>query len=216
MNHVLRVPTQLVGIDVNEALIKRRAEQAGDLGWQGLSFQTIRIADFRPDSPPDIVLALHACDTATDEALAQAVKWQSRMAFAAPCCHHHLQQQLGRHPAPSALRAVYRHGILRERLGDVLTDASRALLLQVMGYDAEVIQFVSAEHTDKNLMIRAVRSGELGDSRAMREYQDLTRSFGVTPYLEVLLEQELASTSQVMGEQAEARIPVGLPEGVAT
>ncbi len=208
-NHVLGVPTQLVGIDVNEALIKRRAEQVRDLGWQDLSFQAIRIADFRPDYVPDVVLALHACDTATDEALAQAVKWRSRMVFAAPCCHHHLQQQLACQPAPPSLRAVYRHGILCKRLGDVLTDALRALLLRIMGYDAEVIQFVSAEHTDKNLMIRAVRSGEPGDPRALREYRDLTGSFGVTPYLAVLLEQDLALLSQVVGERTDLWIPAG-------
>ena len=77
-----------------------------------------------------------------------------------PCCHHHLQQQLGRQP--SLLRPVYRHGILKERLGDVLTDALRAQILRLLGYRAEVIQFISSEHTDKNLMIRAVRSRESG------------------------------------------------------
>ena len=132
------------------------------------------------------------------------------MVFVAPCCHHHLQQQLTLQTAPPFLRPVYRYGILLERLGDVLTDAARALLMRVVGYDAEVIQFVSAEHTDKNLMIRAVRSGKPGDARAWEEYRDLARSFGVTPYLEVLLEQELASMGQVMEDRAEAQISAGL------
>ena len=191
LNHMLHVPVQLVGIDVNRALIERRSKQVRNLGlgWRDLTFETARIGEYNPAQPPDIVLALHACDTATDEALAQAVKWQSKMILAVPCCHHHLQQQLGRQPP--LLRPVYRHGILKERLGDVLTDALRALLLQIVGYRAEVIQFISSEHTDKNLMIRAVRTGAPGAS-LVSEYKELTAFFEVRPFLQELLAQELA------------------------
>jgi SAM-dependent methyltransferase len=188
LNHILHVPTHLVGIDVNRQLIQRRAEQARALGWQDLAFQTTRIEAYEPGLSPDVVLALHACDTATDEALAQAVKWQSRMVFAVPCCHHDVQQQLGRQPP--IMRPVYRHGILKERLGDVLTDAFRAVVLRLVGYEADVIQFVSAEHTDKNLMIRAHRAGTPGARGILAEYQALKGFFQVTPYLEHLLAQE--------------------------
>jgi hypothetical protein len=184
------VPTHLVGLDVNRALIERRSRQVEELGWKDLTFQTARIAEYDPGRAPDVVLALHACDTATDEALAQAVKWKAKMIFAVPCCHHDLQQQLGLQP-PS-LRPVYRHGILKERLGDVLTDALRAQILRVLGYRAEVIQFISSEHTDKNLMIRAVRSTEPGASDAMSEYRALKVLFQVAPFLEGLLAQELS------------------------
>jgi SAM-dependent methyltransferase len=187
LSHVLRVPTRLVGIDVNASLLQRRSEQVRALGWTSLTFQTAQIAEYVPDEPPDVVLALHACDTATDEALAQACKWQSTMIFAAPCCHHHLQAQLS--PGPAVLWPVYRHGILKERLGDVMTDALRALLLCMAGYDADVIQFVSTEHTDKNLMIRARRTGDTG-SQAAREYGELVAFLGVSPYLEYLLKQD--------------------------
>jgi SAM-dependent methyltransferase len=186
--HVLRIPTQLTGIDVNRALIERRAELAERLGWSDLVFKMARIAEYEPDTPPDLVLALHACDTATDEALAQGVRWQARTILSVPCCHHHLQAQLGRQPPVMA--PVYRYGILKERLGDVLTDALRAHLLRLSGYRAEVIQFVSPEHTDKNLMIRAVRSGGSGSEELRREYGELKRLFRVTPYLESLLPSE--------------------------
>jgi SAM-dependent methyltransferase len=201
LNHILHVPTHLVGIDVNCQLIQRRAEQARALGWQDLTFQATRIEAYDPGFSPDIVLALHACDTATDEALAQAVKWQSRMVFAVPCCHHDLQQQLGRQP--SILRPVYRHGILKERLGDVLTDAFRALVLRLVGYEADVIQFVSTEHTDKNLMIRAHRAGTPVASDVLAEYQALKGFFQVMPYLEHLLAQE-PSFSNLFGDEGVA------------
>jgi hypothetical protein len=191
LDHVLHVPTHLVGIDVNRQLIERRSQQVQELGWQDLTFQTVRIGEYDPGFSPDVVLALHACDTATDEALAQAVKWRSKMIFAAPCCHHHLQQQLGRQPP--LLRSIYRHGILKERLGDVLTDALRAQILRILGYRAEVIQFVSSEHTDKNLMIRAVQSREPGSFREVSEYAELKAFFQVTPFLERLLTQELSA-----------------------
>lgn len=194
--HVLRVPTHLTGIDVNQELVQRRMDLAERLGWSDLAFRTARIAEYEPDASPDLVLALHACDTATDEALAQGVEWQAETILSVPCCHHHLQAQLGRQPA--LMGPVYRHGILTERLGDVLTDALRAHLLNMAGYRAEVIQFVSPEHTDKNLMIRAVRSdksaraeAQRAQSQARREYDELKRFFGVTPYLEGLLPQEI-------------------------
>ena len=84
LNHVLNVPTHLVGIDVNRTLIERRSRQVQELGWHDLTFQTARIAEYDPGFAPDVVLALHACDTATDEALAQAAKWQAEMIFACP------------------------------------------------------------------------------------------------------------------------------------
>jgi hypothetical protein len=188
LSHVLQVPTQLVGVDVNASLLLRRSQQVADLGWSGLSFRKSRITDYAPDAPPDVVLALHACDTATDEALAQACKWQSAMILAAPCCHHHLQTQLG--SEPPVLKPVYRHGILKERLGDLMTDALRALLLRMAGYEADVIQFISTEHTDKNLMIRARQNDRLERRQAAAEYRELVAFLGVSPYLEQLMRQD--------------------------
>ena len=191
LNHIVRVPAQVTGIDVNRGLVDKQRAQAQSLGWEGLAFRVSTIIDYRPPSPPDLVLALHACDTATDEALAQAVRWHSKVICSVPCCHHHLQAQLGSHASPTVFRPVLRHGILRERLGDVLTDGFRAQILKTLGYDAEVIEFVSAEHTAKNLMIRAVRTGRPGVIADVQAVEAMGTFWGVEPYLAHLLKEEL-------------------------
>ncbi|HEV2582724.1 MAG TPA: SAM-dependent methyltransferase [Ktedonobacteraceae bacterium] len=193
LNDVLKIPTHLTGIDVNGELLTRHTEKSRNLDWPGLTFQTTRIIDFQPVTPPDIVLALHACDTATDEALAQGIRWQSKMIISAPCCQHQLQEQLEHQPTPRPFEAVVRHGILKERLGDILTDSFRALILRIMGYQTEVVQFVSSEHTAKNLMIRAVKSLKVGDAKFVQEYNDLKDFWKVTPYLEQLLGEDFTA-----------------------
>lgn len=185
-------PVAMVGVDTKAHLMDRHQATATRLGWEGISFTTGRIIDYKPTRTPDIVLALHACDTATDEALAQAVRWRSRLIFSAPCCHHHLQAQLAANDTPTPFLPVTRHGILRERLGDILTDAFRAHLLRLLGYRADVIEFVAVDHTPKNLMIRAIRTDAAASSTLINEYRELKSYWGVTPYLEDLLEEELA------------------------
>jgi hypothetical protein len=152
-----------------------------------VTFHTIDIADFVPPQPVDIVLVLHACDTATDDALAQGIRWRSRSIFSVPCCHHDLQAQLERRTPPAVFAPVWRYGILASRTGDILTDTFRALILRLMGYRTEVVEFVSSEHTARNLMIRAIRTRGDVDARHLREYQQLKEFWGVTPYLERLL-----------------------------
>lgn len=191
LNHRLELPTRMVGVDTNADLLRRRAALAEHFEGPELTFTASRIIDFTPPAPPDIVLALHACDTATDEALAQAVRWQSRMIFSAPCCHHHLQAQMSAEAAPAPFGPVLRHGILRERLGDVLTDSLRAALLEVMGYRTDVVEFVAVEHTPKNLLIRALRADGSEGPAAYRSYTALRDFWGVTPYLETLLKADL-------------------------
>jgi SAM-dependent methyltransferase len=187
LNHVLARPARLTGVDVKRALLRERAALAERLGWEGLSFVASRIIDFEPGVEPDIVLALHACDTATDEALAQAVAWGSRMIFSVPCCHHDLQAQMKGPAMPDVFQPVLRQGILKERLGDILTDTFRAQLLRMMGYRTDVVEFVSSEHTDKNLMIRAVKFADPGDAQMVREYERLKAYWSVQPFMERLL-----------------------------
>ncbi len=186
LNHFRGVTARVVGVDLNDVLIGKCEELRESLGWDGLEFRVSNIAGFQPDPLPDIVLCLHACDTATDEALAQAVRWKSRVVLAAPCCQHELHDQL---KAP-ALRAVLRHGILRERLADVVTDAFRALALRIMGYRTDVIEFVSPEATSKNVMIRARRGVRSGDPTLVREYNELKAFWEVTPAIERLLGED--------------------------
>lgn len=187
LNETLGIPTTLTGIDVKADLMAKHRETAAQLGWEGMRFVATRIEAFTPEAPPDVVLALHACDTATDDALAQGIRWGARLIFSVPCCHHHLQAQLRATETPTPFRPVMRHGILLERQGDILTDAFRAHILRIMGYQTDVVQFVSAEHTAKNLMIRAVKSEYGDDVTAAREYVEMKAYWGVTPYLEELL-----------------------------
>lgn len=184
---------RMVGVDVKTDLMAGLGEKAARLGegWEGLTFEAGTIADYTPTTPPDVVIALHACDTATDDAIARGIHWGSRVIVTAPCCHHHLQAQMSQVETPPAFDPVLRHGILFERMGDLLTDSFRALLLRIMGYRAEVVQFVDTEHTPRNLMIRAVKVAEPGDPRFLAEYQALKSLWNVTPYLEHLLPYEL-------------------------
>jgi SAM-dependent methyltransferase len=196
VTNILKLPADVVGIDVKGDLLERHREKARALGWDRLTFELGSIADFQPAVVPDVVVALHACDTATDDALARGIRWGSRLIMSAPCCQHELQQQLSHVPVPTPFRAVSRHGILDERLGDILTDTFRAAILRIMGYRTDVIQFVSIEHTAKNLMIRAVKTSESSNAHAVEEYLALKEYWQVAPHLERLLGVELTQHFQ--------------------
>jgi hypothetical protein len=149
------------------------------------------------------VLALHACDTATDEALFQGIRAQSRLILAAPCCHHHLHEQLHAVTTLHPFAPVFQDGILKKRLADILTDTFRALILRIMGYKTDVVEFIAAEHTDKNLLIRAVYRLPHGNSGYIQQYLALKNYWGVTPYLETLLGE---SFSRMLREEASASL----------
>lgn len=175
---------RLVGVDVRDDQRERNNALAAQLGWQDrVSFVAGSIATARVPEPPQVVLALHACDTATDEALARAVEWQARWVLAAPCCHHDLAAQLRQVTPPQPYQALTRHGILRERFADVLTDSLRAALLRRHGYRVEVVEFVESTHTPRNVLLRATRTGEAPAGAAAREYDDLVAAWSVTPHL---------------------------------
>jgi SAM-dependent methyltransferase len=186
LNDIRGIPARLVGVDTNAGLIEKCAAQAAQLEFSNLCFQNAAIIAFQPERPPDLVIALHACDTATDETIAQAIRANSHMLVCAPCCHHDLNGQLNT-DSGGVFRPVLRHGILKQRTADILTDAFRALALRIMGYRTDVIEFVASEHTAKNLMIRAVKAVPLGDEQFVGEYNELKQFWGVTPYIEKLL-----------------------------
>jgi SAM-dependent methyltransferase len=182
------LPVRMVGIDVRSESRRHNAELARELGFdQELSFFEGTIAEAEPADKPDVVLALHACDTATDEALARAVRWQAPVVLAAPCCHHDLQRQLRDAEPPSPYRLVLQHGILRERLADVLTDTLRAALLRRHGYRVDVVEFVGSKHTPRNVLLRAVHTGADAGVDVERDYAELLDQWGVRPALERML-----------------------------
>jgi SAM-dependent methyltransferase len=176
----------VVGVDVREDQRARNAALAESLGvGDQVRFVAGTIMDADVEPPPHLVLALHACDTATDEALARAVRWEAEWVLAAPCCHHDIAAQLRSRSAPAPYDLLTGEGILRERFADVLTDALRAALLRAYGYRVEVVEFVDSQHTPRNLLLRArrVRSAAAKDG----EYRDLVDQWGVEPRLERLL-----------------------------
>ena len=187
LNDVLAVPAHITGVDVNEDVIRKSTDRAERLSMSNLAFSCGRIRE--TGVRPDIVLALHACDTASDDALAQAIAGEARLVLAVPCCHKDLNKSIRPDGEAEVLRPLLRHGIVRQRLADLATDAFRALLLKIAGYRTDVVEFVSTEHTARNLMIRAVRGGNAGDPEDIRQYRTLRAFFQVTPYLETRLEQ---------------------------
>jgi SAM-dependent methyltransferase len=169
----------LTGVDVREDQRARNTLLSEKLGWaERVRFVAATISDAGVDRP-DLVLALHACDTATDDALARAVRWQAQWILAAPCCHKDINRQLRSHKD-----LLTEHGILRERFADVLTDTLRAALLREHGYDVEVVEFIDSAHTPRNALIRAVRSGQ---STSDERLANLVRQWRVTPALARLL-----------------------------
>ena len=177
------VEVRLAGVDRKKDVVAACRRTAEVLGWEapGATFAADDIASFKPPFPPDVVLSLHACDTATDDAIAFGVERGARLVLSAPCCQHELQKALPANLRPH--RAVLRNGILRERLADILTDAFRAQILRVMGYRASVVEFVDPEATARNVLIRAARVSRPGTGTALADYEDLREAWGVTPYL---------------------------------
>jgi len=186
------LPVRVHGVDVREASRERNATLAAVLGWgDELTFEAATIAEASDEPRADVVVALHACDTATDDALARAVRWESPVVLAAPCCHHDLQTQIAASGSPSPYGLVTRYGLLRERFVDVLTDSVRATLLRTVGYRVDTVEFVSDEHTNRNLMLRGVRTGARASQADLADYDALVGGWNVTPALSVRLEPEL-------------------------
>jgi hypothetical protein len=174
---------EVVGLDLKEDVIERCRTLARTLGYERLHFEVGDIALFEGDAA-DVVVSLHACDTATDAALARAVQWGAEVILAVPCCQHELFGQV----RDETLAPLLEHGILRERFAALATDAARAQLLQAAGYDAHVVEFVDLEHTAKNVLIRATRRAtRTGDPQAMRRYRTFKERLRIEPTLERLL-----------------------------
>lgn len=172
---------RILGIDKNESVIASAREMADALGiGDEVTFQVSMIESAEFPKEPDLVMSLHACDTATDDALIAAVKTKAAGILCVPCCQHELHHAL---EGGDAMRAVLRHGILRERLADLLTDTFRAQVLRICGYRTRVMEFVSAEATGRNILIRAEKGVRPGLGEAVAEYEKLCDFWGVEPYI---------------------------------
>jgi SAM-dependent methyltransferase len=176
------IPVVVTGIDIRPDSRDRNNKIAETLGiTKTITFKAEEISKTTADSA-DVAIALHACDTATDDAIAWAVNSGAKLLLIAPCCHHDIQKQIESVPEPWG--ALTKFGLMKERLGDLLTDSFRAQLLRIVGYRVEVIEFVGGEHTPRNLMIRAVKTDAKPEQLDIDRYLEITAQWGVKPVLE--------------------------------
>ena len=179
------IDVKVIGIDVRTASRDRNNEIAKKLGiTESIEFRAEEISETTLVQA-DVAIALHACDTATDDAIAWAVKADAKLMMIAPCCHHDIQSQLTDSPEPWSL--ITRYGIMRERLADLLTDSLRMQILKLRGYRVEAIEFIGGEHTPRNLMIRAVKTGAPIEAIEVTRYEEMTTAWKVKPALARLL-----------------------------
>lgn len=176
------IPVIVTGIDVRPDSRDRNNAIAEKLGiTKTITFKAEEISKTTSENA-DVAIALHACDTATDDAIAWAVNGGAKLLLIAPCCHHDIQKQIDAAPEPWG--AITKFGLMKERLGDLLTDSFRAQLLRIVGYRVEVIEFVGGEHTPRNLMIRAVKTDAKPEQLDIDRYLEITAQWGVNPALE--------------------------------
>ena len=176
------IPVVVTGIDIREESRDRNNAIAQKLSIsKTIHFKAEEISKTTSDVA-DVAIALHACDIATDDAIAWAVKGQAKLLLIAPCCHHDIQKQIDKAPEPWG--AITKFGLMKERLGDLLTDSLRAQLLRIVGYRVEIIEFVGGEHTPRNLMIRAVKTDAKPEKSEIDRYLEITAQWGITPALE--------------------------------
>ena len=188
------VKSQTLGVDSRSDSQERNISVAKQVGIEDeLEFVAEEISSF-PQKKVDITLALHACDTASDDALAWAIRSKSEIILVAPCCHHDIQRQIkSAKRAPDSWTIATRHGIMRERIGDILTDSIRAHILRLLGYETDVIEFIDSEHTPKNLMIRAIYKGGKASKSDFEELDAMVESWQVQPRLMLLLDEAISA-----------------------
>jgi SAM-dependent methyltransferase len=157
-------------------------------------FIAAKISD-TPNQVVDIAIALHACDTATDDAIYWAVKNNAQVIMAAPCCMHELQTQIKEAPEPWAL--LTKNGLVKERLVDLITDSLRAQILKLLGYRVDIVEFIGGEHTARNILIRAVKTNQISSDIDKDRYQQMLSQWQIKPYLAKLLAAELKASAGV-------------------
>jgi hypothetical protein len=178
---------EIVGLDLQAEVVDHCEALARRLGADGLRFEVGDIGGYEALAGVDLVVSLHACDTATDDALDRAVRAGAPVILAVPCCQHELLPQLEN----PALGPLLRHGTLRERFAAEVTDAARAQLLGAVGYDVQVLEFVELEHTPKNVLLRAVARPGRDTAKALAEYRTFAAELGIDPALGRLLADKL-------------------------
>ena len=178
LTEVKKINCHFIGLDYKESVIENSKKIAETLGYRNMEFHAVDIQQYKPTTKINVVMSLHACDTATDMALALGIKVDSDAIIAVPCCHREMLSQY----SLDLLKGITKYGVLKARLADVLTDGMRALMLEAKGYNVSVVEYISPLETPKNLMIRAVKVKD-HDDEALGEYFNLMSQLGVYPAL---------------------------------
>ncbi|HCW74680.1 MAG TPA: SAM-dependent methyltransferase [Clostridiaceae bacterium] len=184
LTEVKRMKCHFIGIDISEQVIEASRQIQKELGYRNMEFHAMDVKDFKDERKIDAVLSLHACDTATDMALAFGVYKEADFIVAVPCCHKEMLKTYSYEP----FEGIMKHGILKARLADTLTDGLRGLMLEEHGYDVSIVEYISPLETPKNLMIRAYRTGR--PNEVSKENADhLISEFGIYPAFRYYLDQ---------------------------
>ncbi|MGE4283907.1 MAG: SAM-dependent methyltransferase [Clostridia bacterium] len=181
IKNVLKKSCHFIGLDYSETVIEASKRMAKNLGYSNMEFHQTNIENYISDKRIDIVISLHACDTATDMAVAMGIRAQARAIIAVPCCHRELLSQYDYQP----FNPIIKHGVLKARMADLLTDGLRALKLESLGYKVSIVEYISPLETPKNLMIRAIKTKQ-ENKKAKEEYKELLKMLNVNPALDRL------------------------------
>lgn len=172
----------IVGLDLKSDVIKNCNQIATDLKYDGLEFLEGDIAQYKGKDDVDMVVTLHACDTATDYAIAKAIDWNAKVVLSVPCCQHELNNQIQN----EVLSPIFKYGILKEKMAALITDGIRAGVLEEHGYDTQILEFIDMEHTPKNLMIRAVKKKNVSYAKNQK-LDNLIKKLNVKPTIKELM-----------------------------
>lgn len=185
LKDVLKKDCHVTGVDYSEIVIEASRKSAKNLGYNNMTFVKADLTTYTPERKPDVVISLHACDTATDMAIGAAINAGAKAIFAVPCCHKELLGQYSYEPFAPLLK----YGIFKARQADLLTDSLRCLLLEASGYSVTAQEYISPVETPKNLLIKAFKDGK-NAKKATREYYELKKMLGINPKLETLIKLE--------------------------
>lgn len=186
LHDMQNLPIEVIGLDLKEDVIRYCNQLAERYGFENLHFEMGDIAKFEGTDSVDMVVTLHACDTATDYAIEKAVKWGAEVILTVPCCQHEVNNQI----SSELLQPVLKYGLLKERMSAILTDAIRANMLESMGYETQVLEFIDMEHTPKNVLIRATKAKGMRPKKSLAERDEIeqfTKELGVHTTLQQLI-----------------------------
>ncbi|MBQ7954485.1 MAG: methyltransferase [Lachnospiraceae bacterium] len=188
LHKLKKYPVDITGLDLKTDVIERCNGLAREYGYDHLHFEKGDISTYEGADSVDMVVTLHACDTATDYALEKAIKWGALVIMAVPCCQHEVNKQISCEP----LNGVLRYGLIKERMSALITDALRADMLEEMGYDAQILEFIDMEHTPKNILIRAVKKSGMQKRGSQKNLsvKETCEFLNISTTLQKLLEQE--------------------------